>query len=691
MNRHSEFTKSSIRYQVDFGTICQTITFLGVLLFFPAAESWAQDVEAVAIEEIIVTAQRREQSATDVPISLSVFTADAIAKNKIERIEDYFGKAPNVYVTEGPTHSGNVSESSSMRPAIRGISNIGGNTSSYGFYLDEFNVTRATKNPHLVDVERIELLRGPQGTFYGRNASAGVWSVINKKPNEDPYGEVNARFGNFSTWELSGVINVPVTDKFFLRAVAKATDSNGNLDNANAAGEGNGYDHQFIRLMGRFLPRDDWTVDLTFSITNEEQDDLGLVHTGIVSDFVNSICFPPANYPFTCPEDISIGFYPVNDKTYNHDFPLVVKDEYWWATGRVEYAGDRFIFTSVTGYIDSDFSRAGELDFASTDFLTEDIETIERTSFTQELRLQSNNQGPIHWVVGGLYAVDKKDEFESINFGAQNGFGLPDGLPIELLNRDEKVTTFAAFAEVTWDLSDRLTLAASGRFTRDEIDLTVNEVSFGSPSPTLSDKLSFDDFSPTVHAVFQLNEDANLYARIAKGWKSGGFELDPQDSSRDDFDEETLWNYEVGYKAYLLDRKMRLSLAAFYMDWSDVQVTEGIFFVDDMGNIVAIPDTSNAGSTSSKGLEFELFAVPNRSLELGLAIGYNEAKFDQFESASTNSGDVDLSGQPLPMAPKWSASADVQFNFPVANSWDGFVRGEWMPVYHLDVTCGRRA
>ena len=347
-------------------------------------------------------------------------------------------------------------------------------------------------------------------------------------------------------------------------------------------------------------------------------------------------------------------------------------------TGRVEYAGDRFTFTSVTGYIESDFSRAGELDFASTDFLTEDIETIERTSFSQEFRLQSNNAGQFNWSVGGLYAVDEKDEFESINLGAQNGFGLPDGFPIELLDRDEEVTSYAVFLDLTWGISDRLTLSAGGRFTRDEIDLSVNEVSFGAPSPTLSDKLTFDDFSPTVHAVYQLNETANLYARIAKGWKSGGFELDPQDSSRDDFGEETLWSYEVGYKAALLDRKVNLSLAAFYIDWSDVQVTEGIFFVDAMGNIVAIPDTSNAASATSTGIEFELFALPNPSLELALAVGYNDAEFDKFESASTNSGDVDLSGQPLPRAPEWSASADAQYNIALANDWDAFIRGEFI-------------
>ena len=148
---------------------------------WPAVAS-AQEVMA-AFEEITVTAQRREQSLQDVPISLTAYSAESLEKNMVEGIEDYFAKTPNVYITDGATRSGNVSESE-LGLAIRGISNIGGNSSSFGAYIDDFNVTRATLNPHLVDIERIEILRGPQGTYFGRNASAGAISIYTKKPTD---------------------------------------------------------------------------------------------------------------------------------------------------------------------------------------------------------------------------------------------------------------------------------------------------------------------------------------------------------------------------------------------------------------------------------------------------------------------------------------------------------------------------
>ena len=139
-----------------------------------------------------------------------------------------------------------------------------------------------------------------------------------------------------------------------------------------------------------------------------------------------------------------IGFYPENTTRYSHNEPLEIKDTHGIAVGRIEYDTDAFVFTSLTGYTEGTFWRAGELDFASTDFLTEDNNDHIRSSFSQEFRLQSNNDSPMQWIVGGIYAKDEEDEREDINFGAQNGFGLPDGFGIEIAS---EVNTFDVHAK----------------------------------------------------------------------------------------------------------------------------------------------------------------------------------------------------------------------------------------------------
>nr|WP_279347114.1 TonB-dependent receptor [Govania unica] len=630
----------------------------------------AQDVGGT-LEEITVTAQRREQSLQDVPISLTAYSAESLQRNMVEGISDYFVKTPNVYITEGATRSGNVSESE-LGLAIRGISNIGGNSSSFGVYIDDFNVTRATLNPHLVDIERIEILRGPQGTYFGRNASAGAISIYTKKPTDHLEAEVTGQYGRFNTWEVQGMVNVPVTEKFYLRAAGKLAESDGNLRNVNAVGGGNSYQHKNIRLAGRFLPSDNFTVDLTATYTDEKQDDLGLVHTGVLSDFIKSICAPPV----FCPADTQQGFYPNNRKYYNHDNPLRVTDSYWMFTGKFEYATDDISITSITGYITTDFSRSGELDMSSFDFLNEDFQYVKKTSFSQELRIQSANSGPFHWTVGGIYAVDTKHGTESINAGRDaSGLGLWPGFIIELSNEDQSITSMAGFGEVSWDATDALTVTVGGRYSHDKLEQGEDKIEFEEFVPYTHGRKSFSDFSPRLAVTYKATDAVNLYGTISKGWKSGGFQLDPVRGRRD-FGSETLWNYEAGIKSTWLNNRLHFNLSAFYIDWKNVQVRSSVFTVEN-GVIYSSPGISNAASASSKGLELEMVALPVRDLELTFNAGYNKAKFKTFAAAVTNNGTLDLSGWTLPKAPKWTLSATAQYNVALTDKWEGFIRGEW--------------
>lgn len=626
---------------------------------------------AVGVEDIIVTAQRRQESLIEVPISITAFSAASLDKNMVDGVEDYFRRSPNVFITDGATRSGNVSQSE-LSLAIRGVSNVGGISSSFGAYVDDFNVTRATLNPHLVDVERIEVLRGPQGTFFGRNASGGVFAIYTKRPVDKFEANVGIQAARFDTYELQGMVNVPVSDKFYVRVAGKLAQSDGNMRNVNPIGGNNGYDHQFVRVSTRFVPTDQLTIDLNFSYTNEKQNDLGLVHTGVVSGFINSICAPPV----VCPADTANGFYPANKRFYNHDFPLRVEDKYWMTTGKIEYVGEGVTLTNVAGYISTKFNRRGELDFSSFDFLREEYNTKDRTAFSEELRVQSNGSGPFQWTVGGVYAIDTEERTERINIGSQNGLGLPNLFPIEISGEDIKVVSRAIFGEASYEFANALTITAGLRWSRDTQKQTSSLIDFGTDNGSVTDRNSYSNIAPRVVLSYKPGRDVNVYASVSQGWKAGGFVHRPG-STINAFGDEKLWNYEAGVKASLLEGRIRTGLTMFYIDWRDIQVQSSIFITRPDGSIASVSAVSNGARAKSKGVEFEFSARPVRALELGFTLGYNDAHFTRFQRAVTSSGVVDLSGQPLPKAPKWSIGADAQYNIELGNDWEAFLRGEW--------------
>ena len=649
-----------------------------LLLVEPAR---AQTTEG-GLEEIVVTAQRRDESASKVPISISAFTAGTIETNQIQDVGDYVAMAPNLSISQGATRSGNVS-TSSHGLSIRGISNVGGNSSSYGFYIDDFNVTRATLNPQLVDIARIEVLRGPQGTFFGRNASAGVISLTTNKPNSQLGGDVALQYGRFEAFETSGTINVPVSEQFMLRASGKYAQGDGYAKNTNAVGGSNGYEHKYGRLAARILPTDRLTIDLAVTLNDEQQDDLGLISTGVyvpgaIGEFLCMVAYED------CPHaDTANGLYPRNRRHYNHNNPLRVEDDYQLYTANITWQGERVAFTSVTGYVETDFHRNGELDMDSLDIVNEDFEDIQKSSISQEFRLQSAGEGRFHWIVGGIWAKDKHDEIESINFGSDpttvEFFEVFPHFIIELSTLEREITSKALFAEGSWDVTDRLTLTAGARWSEDEIKARETKIEFESLLPAQRAKDSWDDVSPRFAANFAVSDDVNLYATVAKGWKSGGInmELSTPTDPFNKFDSETLWNYEIGIKSTLLDRRLRASLAAFLIDWKDVQVNASRLILDEEGDLVSVQGISNGAKARSQGLELEITALPVPQLQLGLNAGYLDTEWKDFAGAVTGFGEVDLTGKPLPKAPELTLSANAEYTVQFGSSWEGFLRAEF--------------
>jgi outer membrane receptor protein involved in Fe transport len=238
---------------------CAVCSTLGVLSTDDACAQQAggQNAEGRAtLEEVVVTSRRREESLQDVPIAVSAFSAESIERNRIEGVDDVFSRTPNVaYTTEGSRDRKRLS----IRGVTEFITEAGEATvpaNTFGIYIDDFSVATATSNPGVMDIERIEVLRGPQGTYFGRNAVGGALNITTKKPTNEFFSEVTADVSRYDTYELDGTLNLPITDTLAMRANVKYQESDGYIKNINPIGGGNDSEYKYGRLSLRYTPNE---------------------------------------------------------------------------------------------------------------------------------------------------------------------------------------------------------------------------------------------------------------------------------------------------------------------------------------------------------------------------------------------------------------------------------------------------
>ena len=627
------------------------------------------------IEEVIVTAQRREQNLQEVPIAISAFTAEGIEKALFNDVADYVTRTPNAsFITNGARSRRQIS--------IRGVTNFLGfvGTSTTGFYVDDFSVAGSTINPPIMDIERIEILRGPQAIYFGRNALGGGISVTSKKPSKELEGSLMADVSRFNTFDLEGVLNVPVVeDKFAMRFNVKSTASDGNIENIHPIGGGNDSEYEYARGALRFTPSHALTIDATFLYATE---DVGMregVPSGVFSNFAGNVlyagAFPDRNGDGNSDPFVdTVGFYPQNRNRTNFNAPQSIGTSIRNGVIRIDYERNDLLFTSISGIINSDFFLNGDIDGSSGDFFNE-FRNLERQSISTEFRIQNTNESRLRWSVGALYAEDDGDDFNRTFVGAEKVFGLPKGF---LIDREDSATrddTWAIFGQVDYDLTDRLTVSFGGRYSEETKQSNISGFS-GGFEQVLSVKDTFTDFSPRLAFNFVVSDAVNLYATASKGFKSGGVQIAPNPDA-ETFDPEELWNYEVGVKADLLDRRLRLNLAAFYMDWTDLQVSFQENLIDENGDFVLFGGVNNADSATSRGLELSATAIVAENWLVNLNLGYLDAEFDRFTALIDGANRV-LDGRVVPNSPELTANADVEYSFNYSADLAGYIRAEWI-------------
>jgi iron complex outermembrane recepter protein len=675
-------TQLSRSFSSRFLAHCLVGTVLGGLM---AASASAQTEAAPAIDEsaplaeetgaagedIIVTAQRRAESIQDVPIAISAVSGETMDRTNVRGIEEIVARAPNVTFTSSGSRD-------RKEISIRGVGNLLDpytvtRPATYAFYIDEFNVVVGTNNPNILDLERFEVLRGPQGTYFGRNSIGGAFNVSTRKPTDEWYAEFNAGYSSFDTKRGSAIVNIPVAPGILaLRASGLIESSDGNIRNIHPAGGGNGSNYKSGRVVARFTPLPNLTSDTTFSYSRERTGMRGGVPTGFLTATWRNVYY--GGRPGLADPD-GVGFYPENDSRVNFNSPMSVGTDFWYLSNRTAYDFDTFSIVAVGGYLESEVFGFGDVDGSSRDYFTED-QFIERSSKSIEIRAQSSGNRQFEWSIGANIGKDSGDQTQVTRFGTGGLFGRPAGFRISDVVQSGSVKYKAVFGQGTFHVTDQLALTAGGRYSHEDHEMRQIRFSNQVLTDNVDRDISFKNFSPMATITFEPSKDAMIYAKVARGFKSGGLQT-AQLLLRESFDPETLWNYEAGFKFEAFDRRLRADVSAFYVDWKGVQQAARFQFVDAGGVLRSVNGIDNAESAESYGIDGSADFRVNRNFTLSARVGWLKSRFTSFPNALIDGLTIDISDKPLLYAPRWTLGGDAEYRVPVQGETEVFARAEW--------------
>lgn len=561
-----------------------------------------------ALAPVTVTADKAEQDLRDVPASISVTTGDQLEDYNVVDTFDLFRRTPNMHIVQ----LGSKGAQSGIA-TIRGIGNFMSGEPVVGFFVDD--VYQANMQMDLVDVDRVEVLRGPQGTLYGKNTEAGLIHVITKQPENEWNFTSKVDAGNYNTKSLTASAGgAVVEDRVFLRAAGLIRDSDGWFTNKNDDDKpGETRDVNF-RTNLRLLPTDDWDITLTADVQKY---------------FGNYAELAPMDDVERNPNEVDVDWLGRAD-TVDKGLSL-----------RAIYGFGDMKLTSITAARAHSKDTSNDLDFTPANVSRLYI-VNEDQQLSQEFRLQSDiADAPFKWLAG-TYLADDTNDFDTDM--------KQMGMFTAKRNSTTETTTMALFGQTSYLFANNIEVTTGLRFNHEEREFEYDWsglAAFGTPDSSGSTDKDFDAWLPKLAVGYKGFDHVMPYVSAAKGYKSGGFNT--QNEPGKPYDAEFTWSYEAGTKTHWFDNRLELNLAAFLIKWEDMQVL-----------VPAFPDFSveNAAKATSTGLEMELRARPLRRLELTGALGYTRAVFDEYQK-----GDRELSGMNAPNVPEFSAQFGGTYRF----------------------------
>ena len=619
--------------------------------------------ESGVIAEIIVTAQRREQSLGDVGIAITVLDGDDIVAS---RMTDPAGLVYHVPTLQMKS----VFSKSNPQIFMRGVG-VNDDTAltsgSVGMYSDEvFIGAPAGQLFPIFDLERIEVLRGPQGTLYGRNTTGGAINFISRRPGAQLETSLRIGVGRFGERTFEGAIGGPAGDNFGARLAFVVNQRDGYMRNRLLGTDDASVDNWAARLILEYDPTDELSLALKLhggrnDAQAKQYRNQGLMDPDSVAAGMPAPCATP-EITGTCSD--LFGYIDSRDP---HE-------------GRWDRRGDEEIdlagadltvsawlgdleFTSISALSDTDRDLRPDTDAGPAQVLH--IDWIEKTDqFSQEVRLASPPDSTLRWILGAYYLN------QSISINQTNDafrelrpmFGFDPSRLILTVNTkiNQKLDSSALFGQLDYAFSERNTLIAGLRYTKEGRDMdrldALTEPGFTIPLVELSDSVSFDNLSAKLGIEHRDASDNLAYASVTSGFKSGGFNgavaMDP--GSVPPFDEETLASFELGYKWSGLDGRLNINVAGFLADYKDMQI-----FTRQTSSGIPREILTNAADARVLGAEFEVLVMPTDTLELRLAIGALDSELRDYH---TDTGE-DFSGNKLVGAPDFTLNGMLRKSF----------------------------
>jgi iron complex outermembrane recepter protein len=589
--------------------------------------------ELTNVTEIVVTAQKRSERLIDVPISVSVISAEEIERGGIRNLNDASRLAPNFQIETGRT-------SNDVRLSARGISaaaEVTGQPESVGIFVDNvYFSARNIANLNFANIERVEVLRGPQDTLFGRNTSAGAINIVTRAPTNEFSVRAQGEYGNYNNVRLQGGVSGPVIrDTLYFSASGSFADQDGYQNNEITGISQQGQKSYSGRGTLRLRPADSG-FDITLTGDYYKDDNL----SGVLD-----------SSPF--------------DREITSDIPSTDSLELYSASLNASYDFGPVTLTSITSYVA--FEQSIFLTVNTTPQApgqrsnTQEFE--DRKTFAQEFRLSSNGQQRLTYIAGFYYFNEDLERQSDLTLTTivpgpsvpmAPPFIITQGTVFRPFSQDSE--SWAVFGQARYELTERFSALVGARYTQDK--KTVVTETTGSifpilgPSPRLSQSGNDNAFTFKGVLQYQLGADAQAYASYSQGYKEGTFNpLSLAGTPFEDLQEvkpERSTNYEVGFKANLLDRALALNVAAFYIDYRDLQV-----FFNDSATLTTV--LTNAPKTRSVGFEFEAIAQMSADFRANVSIGYADATYVDFPGCAR--GGTNCDGNRTVYAPDVSANA----------------------------------
>ena len=675
-----EQQRGRVVWQRLFLNVAIPMLMLAWIPMVALAQSEADDeYGAGMLEEVVVTAQRREQTLQSVPMAISAFTGADLAGLQADNLDSLQGAVPNLNLVQGR------GSNSSVNVFIRGVGQPDALQSfdpAVGIYLDDVYMSRIQGGLFkLYDIERIEVLRGPQGTLYGKNTPGGAIRLITRTPGQELEAQAGLLVGNYDRVQAKAYLSGPLGDNFALGVSVLHDERDGFVTDPSDGRKYNDENTTVARLKGNWDVSDSVNVVFSLDYTKEDVElTLGRAEDALIGvDLITGVVLrqlaPTDEWNF-------------ETRTSMTDAPGQKTDHYGGnVTINWDFQGSTSL-KSITAYRKLD--TEAYIDIDATEWEVGDVFVgLDQSQFSQEFQLLGSAGSNVNWVAG-LYYLNEEVPSDQIAFA--DDFLLFAGTPIDFTRTvadDLETKSYAAFGQIDYQFADRWNLGVGLRYTKEKKNYFRTTSTFSNfaflqadPAYEFMDSDSWSDWTPTFTLDYRMTDDVRLYGRLANGFKSGGF--NGRANSADDsgaFDPETVWTAEIGAKTTVADGRLRANYALFMSKYDDFQarvsVADGIDF--------RFP-VLNAAELDIKGAEVELTWLPVDPLQLATQIGYLKSEYGK----GGFYGSDGVEDEPA-FSPKWTArfagtytfdlSGGSQFSLTAAANYRDSM---WLSVENVD-------